>query len=201
MPATAVTDPSWLAGELATTARRYRLDRRRSVGVLWWYSASSVLVGPVAESYTWGGRSADPALRALTLLRHPDGRLLDAVAASFVDRSAVPARLAATLAVCVDVVAAASGASAPALWAVATDSIANRVLWAGGSVAHARELAADRRLPPPRYVEVAGTRVVRRASCCLIYEAPGQQKCTSCPRQHPDDRYRRLCSALGEEPV
>ncbi|HEY0453150.1 (2Fe-2S)-binding protein, partial [Actinophytocola sp.] len=33
--------------------------------------------------------------------------------------------------------------------------------------------------------------------CCLIYQAPGEQKCVSCPRQHPDDRYRRLRSALG----
>ncbi|MGH3879545.1 MAG: (2Fe-2S)-binding protein, partial [Actinophytocola sp.] len=52
-------------------------------------------------------------------------------------------------------------------------------------------------LPVPRYVTVAGTRAVRRASCCLIYEAPGQQKCVSCPRQHPAERDRRLRAALG----
>lgn len=168
--------------------------------MLWWYSTSSVLLGPPAESYVYGGRPADPALRSLTLFLHEDGRVLDARASSFVDRLAAPVRLAATLSVCVDAVAAASGAPEPALWAIATDSLANRVLWAGGSPADAEVLAADERLPAPRYVEVAGQRVVRRASCCLIYEAPGQQKCASCPRQHPDDRLRRLRAALGQKP-
>jgi hypothetical protein len=200
VPATAVTDPSWLAAQLATTARRYRMDRGASVGVLWWYSASSVLLGPSAESYVYGGRPADPALRSLTLFLHEDGRVLDARASSFVDRLAVPVRLAATLSVCVGAVAAASGAPARTLWAIATDSLANRVLWAGGSAGDAAALAADERLPAPRHVEVAGQRVIRRASCCLLYEAPGQQKCASCPRQHPDDRLRRLRAALGGDP-
>lgn len=200
MPATAVTDPSWLTTQFAAAAHRYRMDRGASVGVLWWYSASSALLGPSAESYVYGGRPADPALRSLTLFLHEDGRVLDARASSFVDRLAVPVRLAATLSVCVNSVATVSGAARRTLWAIATDSLANRVLWAGGSPADAAALAADERLPAPRHVEVAGQRVVRRASCCLIYEAPGQQKCTSCPRQHPDDRLRRLQTALGQEP-
>ena len=199
MPASAVTDPDWLAAQLDANARRFRLPERPANGVLWWYSASSVLLGPPAETYVRGGPAADPALASLTLLLHPDGRVLDARAASTVDRAELPERLGAVLEVCVDAVAAASGAAVPALWAIATDSLANRVLWAGGSASDAAELAADQRLPRPRYVEMAGTRVVRRASCCLIYEAPGQQKCTSCPRQHPDERLRRLRSVLGQE--
>lgn len=197
VPATAITEPGWLTDQLDATERRFRLHRRVALGVLWWYSASSVLLGPAAESYVRGGRAADPALRSLTLYLHPDGRVLDAREGSFVDRVALPARLASMLEVCVDAVAAASGAPTPALWAIATDSLANRVLWAGGEPSVAAELAADDRLPAPRYVEVAGTRVTRRASCCLIYEAPGQDKCTSCPRQHPDDRHRRLLAALS----
>lgn len=98
---------------------------------------------------------------------------------------------------CVAAVAAASGASARALWAIASDSLANRVLWAGGGEAEAVALAVDDRFPAPRIVEVAGQRVVRRASCCLVYESPGQQKCVSCPRQRPDDRLRRLHAAFG----
>ncbi len=194
MPAAAVTDPDWLAAQLDANARRFRLPDRAANGVLWWYSASSVLLGPPAETYVRGGPAADPALASLTLFLHPDGRVLDARSASTVDRAELPKRLGAVLEMCVDAVAAPSGASVPTLWAIATDSLANRVLWAGGSPDVALELAADSRLPRPRYVEVAGRRVVRRASCCLIYEAPGQQKCTSCPRQHPDERLRRLRS-------
>jgi hypothetical protein len=198
VPATAITDPNWLADALSATARRFRIDREPTVGVLWWYSASSVLLGPAAETFVRGGRAADPALRSLTLFVHPDGRVLDARASSFVDRRAVPVRLATLLDVCVSSVAAASGAPSRALWAIASDSLANRVLWAGGATASAAALAADERLPAPRFVDVAGQRVLRRSSCCLIYEAPGQQKCVSCPRQLPDDRLRRLRQTLGQ---
>lgn len=198
VPATAITDPNWLADALFATASRFRLDRESTAGVLWWYSASSVLLGPVAETFVRGGRAADPALRSLTLFVHADGRVLDARASSFVDRRSVPVRLAALLDVCVTSVSAVSGAPRRALWAIASDSLANRVLWAGGATASATALAADDRLPAPRFVDVAGQRVVRRSSCCLIFESPGQQKCTSCPRQLPDDRLRRLRQALGQ---
>jgi hypothetical protein len=197
VPATAITDPNWLADALSATARRFRLERAEAAGVLWWYSASSVLLGPSSETYVRGGRAADPALRSLTMFLHADGRVLDARASSFVDRRAVPVRLGAMLAVCVSSVTAVSGAGSRSLWAIATDSLANRVLWAGGTAAQATALAADGRLPAPRYVEVAGQRVVRRSSCCLIFEGRGQEKCTSCPRQHPDDRLRRLRVAFG----
>ncbi|MFI7676538.1 (2Fe-2S)-binding protein [Actinophytocola sp. NPDC049390] len=196
MPAVAVTDPAWLADALAATASRFALTDSATTGVLWWYSASSVLLGPVAGTYVAGGRVADPALASMTLFPHPDGRLLDARSSSTVDRAEAPARTAAVVATCVDAVAAASGASTRALWAIATDSLANRVLWAGGTAAHAVELAADDRFPVPRYVTVDGQPAVRRASCCLVYESPGQRKCVSCPRQRPDDRVRRMRAAL-----
>jgi hypothetical protein len=200
--ASAITDTSWLATQLAATARRYRLDRpavpTRTVGVLWWYSASSVLLGPPVESLVAGGPVADPALAATTLFLHPDGRVLDARSAGVVEAGELGERLAGALSAAVTAVAAASDAPVPALWAIATDSLANRVLWAGGSEAVARELArAAGPMPAPRYVSVAGTRVVRRASCCLIYQAPGEPKCVSCPRQHPDERHRRLLAQLG----
>ena len=195
--AEAVTDPDWLAGALATTAGRFRLTRPATTGVLWWYSASSVLLGPVAESYVRGGRVADPALASMTLFMHPDGRVLDARSSSTVDRAEAAACVADVVATCVSAVAKASGATPRPLWAIATDSLANRVLWAGGSDTHAVTLAADDRFPVPRYVTVGGQRAVRRASCCLVYESPGQQKCVSCPRQKPDDRLRRLRAALG----
>lgn len=161
--------------------------------MLWWYSASSVLLGPPAESYVRGGRVA----LATTLFLHLDGRVLDARSSASVARAEAAERVAGLVETCVTAVAAPSGASVRALWAIASDSLANRVLWAGGGSADAVALAADDRFPAPRIVEVAGQRVVRRASCCLVYESPGQQKCVSCPRQQPDDRLRRLRAAFG----
>jgi FhuF-like iron-sulfur protein len=196
MPAVAITDAGWLGDQLTAAAHRYRMDRSAAIGVLWWYSASSVLLGPLAESMSRGRAPADPALATTTLYLHPDGRVLDATATATTDD--VTGHLSAMLDTAIGAVVAASGAAERALWAIATDSLANRVLWAGGSPAVAAALAAaDARLPAPRYVEVGSARVVRRASCCLIYEAPGEAKCVSCPRQPPDERLRRLRAALG----
>jgi hypothetical protein len=196
VPAAAVADPGWLGAQLALAARRFRVDAR-TAGVLWWYSASTVLLGPPASSYVRGGPVAAPDLAAMTLSVHPDGRLLSARADAAVPRSAAPARVGGLVAACVAAVAAGSGATPRSLWAVAVDSLANCVLWAGGDAADAVALAADERFPRPRFVEVAGRLAVRRSSCCLVYESPGQQKCVSCPRQRPDDRLRRLRAALG----
>ena len=178
------------------TARRFGVDGR-TAGVLWWYSASSVLLGPPASTYVRGGQVAAPALGSMTLSVHPDGRVLDAAASASVAHADAPALVADLVATCVAVVAPASGASPRALWAIASDSLANRVLWAGGGEAHAAALAADERFPRPRFLTVGGQLVVRRSSCCLVYESPGQQKCVSCPRQSPDDRLRRLRAVFG----
>ncbi|HWM03415.1 MAG TPA: (2Fe-2S)-binding protein [Actinophytocola sp.] len=199
VPAASITDPAWLHTQLDATARRYRLDRPASVGVLWWYSVSSVLLGPPVESLARGGPVADPALAAVTLLLHPDGRVLDARSSGVVPAGQMGERLGAALSAAVDGVVAASGAPERALWAITTDSLANRALWAGASPRLAVEIAASlgRSLPAPRYVSVGGSRVVRRASCCLIFQARGESKCVSCPRQHPDERDRRLRTAFG----
>jgi hypothetical protein len=195
VPALAVADPAWLGAQLAMAARRFRVDAR-TAGVLWWYSASSVLLGPTASSFTQGGPVAAPDLDAMTLFLHADGRVLDARVSSVVFRAQAPERVARLVDTCVAAVAGGSDAPERALWAIASDSLANRVLWAGGDEADAVALAADERFPAPRFVEVAGQRVVRRSSCCLVYESPGQQKCVSCPRQQPDDRLRRLREIL-----
>jgi hypothetical protein len=184
VPGVMITDPGWLGAQVDAAGRRYRLANRPALGVLWWYSASSVLLGLlVAER--------DPRLDHVTLLVHSDGRLLDARS----DRAlADPGTLGDALSVPIDAVARATGARRRALWAIATDSLANRVLWAGGSPGEALRLAAlvGPELPTPRYVNVSGRLVVRRASCCLIYLAPGEPKCVSCPRQTPEERVRRL---------
>lgn len=194
VPGSMITDPGWLDAQLEAAARHYRYRRRAGLGVLWWYSASSVLLGPVVESLIGTGRVADPGLDCLTLYLHPDGRILDARSDSVLSDDKLGRRLGETLSASIQAVAGVSGANRRALWAIATDSLANRVLWAGGTPADARGLAraVGEVLPAPRYVEVGGRLVVRRASCCLIYEAPGMTKCTSCPRQAPEERLRRL---------
>jgi ferric iron reductase protein FhuF len=87
------------------------------------------------------------------------------------------------------------------LWALATDSIANQLLALGravGDVAAATALAAPLAaaigapLPMPRYVDVAGARFTRRASCCLVDRLPSGTRCTSCPRRPPAERLALL---------
>ncbi|WP_182358428.1 (2Fe-2S)-binding protein [Tomitella gaofuii] len=53
-----------------------------------------------------------------------------------------------------------------------------------------------RRLPadPSSPVPATGRRIVRRCSCCLIFQAPGQAKCVSCPRRSPADRDAALAA-------
>ena len=230
MPAVAITDRRWLVAQIEAAARRYRYYRPAGLGVLWWYSASSVLLGPPVESLLHTGIATDPGLDTMTLYLHADGRLLDARSDSLLgnditadntadnpddnttDNTAgntefaqLGRRLARTLDTAINSVAGCTGAPVRALWAIATDSLANRVLWAGGDPAAARRLAntinmAGPVLPMPRFLEVSGRTIVRRASCCLIYEAPGQVKCVSCPRQRPDDRLRRLREVFGQVP-
>jgi hypothetical protein len=197
VPATAIADTSWLGAQLVLAARRFRVDAR-TAGVLWWYSGSSVLLGPPASSFVGGGRVAAPSLGSMTLSVHPDGRVLDARSADSVSRAAAPTLVGELVATCVEAVGAASAASVRSLWAIASDSLANRVLWAGGGEADAVALAVDERFPRPRFVEVGGQLAVRRSSCCLVYESPGEQKCVSCPRQRPDDRLRRLREVFGQ---
>jgi hypothetical protein len=132
-------------------------------------------------------------LDSVTLLVNSDGRVVDARSSGF-PADKMGARLEEALSAAIGAVARESGASVRALRAIATDSLANRVLLAGQSPSDAERLAAavGPALPSPRFVTVSGRLVVRRASCCLVYEAPGQAKCLSCPRQTPDERIRRL---------
>lgn len=96
-------------------------------------------------------------------------------------------------------VAAVSGAGVPALWAIAADAIGNRALDAGNPEAGAR-LASEvgGKLPVPRFVDVDGRTFVRRISCCLVFEVPGCDMCTSCPKRPAAERKTLLAQLAAE---
>lgn len=206
--ATVLTDPDWLRDDLATARRMYGKASSRVLGTIRWYSISTELLGPTLDSLVRTGVAMDPSLDAVTIDVLADGRVTGARASRPLSGQVaeVGAALSSALSAAIGTIAEVSGAARPALWAIAGDSISNRLLWAGmaaGDTESGTRLAeplADAVGPPlprPRYLRVGASTVVRRASCCLIYEATGGPKCVSCPRQHPDERTRRLHEQLG----
>ncbi|WP_020671244.1 (2Fe-2S)-binding protein [Amycolatopsis nigrescens] len=207
-PAVRITDPVWLRNRIGLAAKLYGCAPAEVLGTIWWYSASSVLVAPALESLVGTGVAMDPSLEAVTLETVADGRFTGARSSRPLTRDLAELGKAfeGALEPAIATIAAVSGARVPALRAIATDSLANRLLWAGmaaGDPERGTALAGPLiaaigpRMPRPRYVRVGASFAVRRASCCLIYQATGGDKCTSCPRQPPDERERRLRAALG----
>ncbi|MFI6432837.1 (2Fe-2S)-binding protein [Rhodococcus oryzae] len=224
-----LVDRDWLAARIADTARRWACEDVRVSATLWWYSASSTLLSVPAAMLLATGLAPDPALDGLTCTLRPDGYLGTIRSEAGVrDDEVLAERLAAALAPIVAALSELSGAGVRSLWAIATDSLGNRALDAGtalGSPVLGSALAvrlADligSEMPRPRFVDVgrggvAGAdpravpapgsrRVIRRSSCCLIYEtepdpaAAEGVKCTSCPRQQPSVRAARLGALLG----
>ena len=216
LPATSLTDPAWLADDLRRARRLTVADP--SYRIIRWYSPR-YWSPPPNRGCTPAYR--DPALDAVTFDITDDGRFLDAYSTRTLGPA--PGELAAALVRTIDAVVTAfsraSGASPRALWAIAIDSIANRLLWAGSTTGDAdaakrsaEELAEHMAhaahdvpgcvwngSPRPRFTTVGGRLVVRRSSCCLVYEAPATlgAKCVSCPRQTPTERERRLRTLLG----
>jgi len=189
VPATRLADPAWTAEVIGAG----RADRRVAA-TLWWYTVSAVLVTPSLAGLVTGvplsGRLADTALAF-----RDDG--LPVAAVSSARGADVAAELRESLAAVVPAVAAAGRMRTRPLWAIATDSLANRLLELGRAlrdVPAATALAAPLAvaigapLPVPRYVDVAGARFTRRASCCLVDRATSQPMCSSCPRRPPAER-------------
>lgn len=203
LPGSVLTDPRWLARRVGDTGRRWGHDDPRVNGTLWWYSASSSLVAAPLTMLLIAGVAPDPRPDRLTVSLQPNGYLQAARS----DRLLPSARgfadaLAEAHAEVITALAAVSGAAPRALWAIATDSLANRALEAGRAVGdpdRGVELARAVCRPPlltPRYLDVEGPertrRFVRRSSCCLIYVATDGDKCVSCPRRAPEDRRAEL---------
>jgi hypothetical protein len=203
LPAALLADAGWTAERVAALGRRYRSTDRRVLATVWWYSASAVLLTPAAAGLATGRPLS--ARLADTTLYEVGGTLLAGVSAA--PPGPDPAgELRAALAAAIAAVAAAAGVRERPLWAVATDSLAGRLLAVGralGDVAAVTALAAPVAaavgdpMPAPRWADVGGTRFVRRASCCLLYRLPGEGMCTACPGRPPEHRQVLLEGAAG----
>ncbi len=196
VPGLLLADPGWTAERLAELGVRYRSDDRRVLATVWWYSLSAVLVTPPLAGLATGV-PLSVRLPDLSVTLLAGGTPVAAVSAG--RGGDVAADLRETLGAVVGAVAEAGGVRPAPLWAVATDSIANRLLALGralGDVGAVTALAGPLAaavgapLPPPRYVDVGprGVRFTRRASCCLLYRLPHEATCTSCPRRTPFER-------------
>lgn len=194
VPATSFADVPWTADRLAALGARYDSGDRRVLATVWWYSASSVLLTPALAGLATGlplsARLADTSVALL-------GGRTPIAATSSAPGADTAAELRESVSAVVDAVAAAGGMRTRPLWAIVTDSLANRLLALG------RALGAERRvtalaaplaaavgpaLPAPRYVDVDGVRFTRRVSCCLLYRLPPEPLCTSCPRRPAAER-------------
>jgi len=216
VPFSRVADAAWLDSEIVLQARRWPTVDRRVRATLWWYSVSQVFLTPTVASLFVTGRALSPKPSDVLLDRSGDGTILTARSTALLGGEPVEATAAAlreSLEFAIPHVARAGAGRQRALWALATDSLANRLLWVGrarGELDRATALAATlaeligSAFPAPRFLEVprrtprtGQARFVRRASCCLIYLEPGVAKCASCPRQTPAQRATQLETAAN----
>ncbi len=206
-----LTDESWLADRIADLGASWRTDSMRVSATLWWCTTASALVEHVVGALAQQRPIPAPTVDRLALTLRADGTV-ERVEIATAGRHAVGApsdhdggpaadsgpgateadiavAMRETLVTVIDRLAAVSGVRAPALWAVVTDAMANRAVDAGQpTIGRRLAEAIGTALPAPRFVEVAGRIFVRRASCCLVYEAPGCEKCVSCPKRRPYER-------------
>lgn len=217
LPGALLTDESWLAERVDQTGHQFGCSERRTNATLWWYSASIVLLGPAVHALVQfgAGVSLSPSKVRFTLLFN--GYLERVIAGGELDPGpvALGQHLDAALAQVIQPLARTGRATERSLWAIATDSLATRVLAetsvtpagidTAPRIATSIAQAAPRLRPLPRYVDVRGRpegpdrRYVRRGSCCLIFRVP-EGLCISCPKQTPADRLERLqqhARALG----
>ncbi|HEY5852895.1 MAG TPA: (2Fe-2S)-binding protein [Aldersonia sp.] len=180
---TALIRPEWLADRVDDLGRAWEVTDRRVAGTLWWYMAADTMLADVVAALDLD-TTPDPALESITLTLRSDG----GVAAVHHHANTKPDEaidhLARAVAAIVDTLAEVSGAGRASLAAITTDTIASRAR----TESAATDLAARLAIPAPRYVDVAGRRFVRRASCCLIYRSPRAGMCVSCPKRDPDER-------------
>lgn len=211
MPATVLGDINCLAKFLDASRQDWRTVDDRVAATLWWFTTSSILCAPLVTTAMITGTIPDAVLARTRL--HLDGR--GRIAGAHVDAAVnglpqAAESLRKSLVTVISGVCAVTGMRPAPLWAIATDSLANRALRVGRAIGSERsaEIFAvtlagliGRPFPVPRFEDVQpaeGKRVrfVRRASCCLICQL-GHQMCESCPRQSPELRQQRLVNAAA----
>jgi ferric iron reductase protein FhuF len=203
VPATAIEDPGWLSEQIRLRGERWNTDDPRVLATLWWYSASNWTVGPTLTTLVADVPVLAADLEDLMLHWLPDSRITGATSSQVAVASPWPSGetgriglAAATLRRMYDriipAVAAPAGLPHRPLWAIATDAVANRLLAIGAALGdveaaagllHPLVAAIGQPMPRGRYVSDDDGLRTRRGSCCLLYLAPGQSKCGSCPRR------------------
>lgn len=201
LPATTLTDPDWLRQRVADTGRRFRCPDVAVTGTLWWYSTSSTLVFLTVASAMVTGQVGDPRLTGSRCALGPEGDVLGVVGGEAMDIGDAIAPLTEALASIIEPLAEVSGSRKQTLWAIVTDSLANRCLDVGAALGD-RSLGSffataivahmGATLPKPRFVDVNGRPFTQRCSCCLLYRTGVAGMCTSCPHRSPEDRRRGL---------
>lgn len=200
VPGRMLTQPEWLAARIAEMGHSWGTTSLRIAGTLWWCMVASALVEQIARAYAHDEAAPEAVLARLECEVRPDGGIERVrIPADGGQAAGSAAALGETLATVIPPVARVSSAGVPALWAIVADAIGNRALDAGSPDAGAR-LAAEigGKLPVPRFVEIGGRTFVRRISCCLVFEVPGCEMCTSCPKRPAAERIALLADLAAE---
>ncbi len=190
VPGRTLTQPDWLAARITEMGHSWGTTSPRIAGTLWWCMVASALVEQIARAYAQGEQAAEPLLDRFDCEVRPDGGVERIHILAGPDEPAEPGTaLRETLAAVITPVAEVSGAGIPALWAIVADAVGNRALDAGSPAAGTR-LATEigGKLPIPRFVDLGGRTFVKRISCCLVFEVPNCEMCTSCPKRPAAER-------------
>lgn len=197
VPGTSMLDRTWLSEQIVLRGQRWSTDDPRVLATLWWYSASVWTIGPTLSSLALFDTvlSADP--EDLDLHWLPDSRLTGAhssrlvVTTNSIDTAGQTLR--GLYEQVIPLIAEVGRMRERPLWAIAADSLANRLLWLGRAVGEVDRItglldpitdAIGPTLPRARYARTDDHDAMHphRCSCCLLYLAPQQQKCASCPK-------------------
>ena len=194
---TRLLDEAWVVEQIRLRGLRWSTEDRRVLATLWWYSASVWTVTPTLASLVLTDRvlSAEPSDLAVHWL--PDSRITGATSTVVLGGTdpvqAAGSSVRSVYDRVIPLLAEIAGMRPRPLWAIAADALAGRLLWLGYAT---DDIAATQALLEP-LSEVIGAPLPRarytpareqvgpqvdRCSCCLLYLAPRQSMCSSCPR-------------------